>query len=544
MATNAINLSPLFALGNNGFWPTLTRRQPIPAPLASSPQPVVGLGLVKACWALLCHVQGVAVWKQGQTSWEVWLTSASGAGAHVLSGEPSRWYVPFPGYLAAVAGALDVLSARFAGHPAHGQPELVAFSQRWQELLVAVGRAVGAAPPYTEAQLLVAAQDTAATEAMMAGSDALYVALLARQGQGVEVDDAPAPGGLSPSQVDLAWLYALAQPSVATPASVPTQPGQAAPSSTPAVQPVQTEVSKTLVRAIQRGRTALLVGPTGVGKTEAVKQAALVAGATLIKIEGHPGLDDKILFGGVYPDGKGGFSYVEGPLSEAWRYAAEGQRVVLLLDELARMDALYHALLIGALDSLSGAEIAARPKLAWATALLPVALDRAARYRVLSLPNGAVLIAPASHLSVIATTNLGSAYQQATPQLDPALVRRFALRLEVERLEEAARRQILERAGLPDPVAAALVALEEFSVSNTASQGGLLQEALNLGVLLDWGQEALALVEDGTPWPQALTDAAEYTVIPFACPRLADGRLEPPAVNMLRAEVANTVRSL
>src|SRR5579862_9098845 len=418
MATNPINLSPLFALGTSSFWPTLSRRQLIPAHLASSPQPVVGLGLVKACWALLCHLQGVAVYKQGQTSWEVWLASASGAGAHVLSGEPSRWYVPFPGYLAAVAGALDVLSARFSGHPAHGQPEMVAFSQRWQDLLAACVAVTGTTPPYTEAQLLSAAQDAAATEAMMAASDALYAALLARQGQGVEVEDAPAPGGLSPSQVDLAWLYALAQPSVATPAPVPTPPAPVPAQPAPAL--VLTEVGRTLVRAIQRGRAALLVGPTGVGKTEVVKQAALAAGATLVKIEGHPGLDDKLLFGGVYPDGQGSFSYVEGPLTEAWRYAAEGQRVVLLLDELARMDALYHAILIGALDSLSGAEIAARPKLAQAATSLPFSVEPEVRYRVLSLPNGAVLIAPASHLSVMATTNLGSAYQQAAAQLDPA----------------------------------------------------------------------------------------------------------------------------
>ena len=93
-------------------------------------------------------------------------------------------------------------------------------------------------------------------------------------------------------------------------------------------------------------------------------------------------------------------------------------------------------------------------------------------------------------------------------------------------------------------MARALVALEEFSVANTASQGGLLAEALNLGVLLDWGQEAQALVDDGTSWPHALGDAAEYTCIPFACPRLADGRLEPPAVNVLRTEITNAVRSL
>jgi hypothetical protein len=192
--------------------------------------------------------------------------------------------------------------------------------------------------------------------------------------------------------------------------------------------------------------------------------------------------------------------------------------VVLQLDELARMDGLYHAILIGALDSLSSVEIAARPKLAQAATQLSFLVEPAARYRVLSPPSGTVLIAPAPKLSVVATTNLGSAYRQAASQLDPALVRRFALRLEVERLEEAARQAILERQGLPAPVAAALVALEEFPVNNTASQGGLLQEVLNLGVLLDWGQEAQALVADGDTWAHALIDFAEYTCIPFACP--------------------------
>jgi hypothetical protein len=58
------------------------------------------------------------------------------------------------------------------------------------------------------------------------------------------------------------------------------------------------------------------------------------------------------------------------------------------------------------------------------------------------------------------------------------------------------------------------------------------------------GERAAVLVMDGDTWPHALCDAAEYTAIPFACPRLADGRLEPPAVNVLRTEILNTVRSL
>jgi len=526
----SLNLAPLFALGDNAFWPTLTRRQAIPAALASSPQPVVGLGLVKALWALLCHTNGVAIEAPGgqPPCWQIWLSSSSSNGVHELSGNPQTWHIKFQGYLVALAGALDAVCASFPDHPAYGMDETTAFLRRWQELLSSLVTEVQALPPYTEAQLRSAASNPTVNEAMMAASDALFAYLEFRKVMGVSALEMGAQSYLSANATSLALLYQQSAPTA---------------TSAPAVPVIVTEVTRTLLRAIMRGRTALVVGPTGAGKTEAVKHAALAAGAILVKVEGHPGLDDKILFGGVYPDGKGGFNYVEGPLTEAWRYAAEGQRVVLLLDELARMDALYHALLIGALDTLSGAEIAARPKLARASTQLPFVLKPAERYRVLNLPSGTVLIAPADHLSVIATTNLGSAYQQASSQLDPALLRRFALRLEVERLTEDERRAILEQS-LPAPVARALVAVEEFSIANTASQGGLLAEALNLGVLLDWGQEAQALVNDGTLWPQALVDAARYTALPFCCPRLSDGRLEPPAVNMLRSEIIVAARSL
>ena len=283
----SVNLAPLFSLGDASHWPSLSRGQAIPPALASSPQPVVGLGLVKALWALLCHVQELACEApSGQAPrWQIWMTSASSQVVHALAGDDQSWYAKFPGYLVGVCGALDALCACAPTHSGLGRAEAAAFAQRWQALLLCLAVVLQGRPPYTEAELRLAAADTVATEAMMAASDALYAAMLARTSQ-VSVHEAEAAWRLTADAAAVAWLYqqAILPPSAPQPVAV------------------STGVVTTLRRAILRGRTALLVGPTGSGKTEAVKAAALATGATLVKIEGHPGLDDKLLFGGVYPD--------------------------------------------------------------------------------------------------------------------------------------------------------------------------------------------------------------------------------------------------
>ena len=250
-----------------------------------------------------------------------------------------------------------------------------------------------------------------------------------------------------------------------------------------------------LQRAISRGCTALLTGATGIGKTESVKAACLKAGAYLVQIHGHPGLEDRQLFGSTYPDGKGSFAYVEGPLTEAWSYAAEGNKVVLLIDELARMDPYYHAVIIGALDSQSGKEIKARPRIY--TQVKDTIIDEE-RYYVLSLPNGTHLVAPVTNLSLICTTNLGSDYQQATSQLDPSLLRRFQLQFDVKRLEPETKVNILRQQGLPRKVVKLMVDMEDWTAIHTAAQGSLLRAEANLGFLINWAKEAKCLFKRGS----------------------------------------------
>ena len=314
------------------------------------------------------------------------------------------------------------------------------------------------------------------------------------------------------------------------PATLPPGPTRRMPASPPST----TGTAATVQRLIRRGGTALLVGPTGVGKTYAVKQAVLAEGARLVIVKGRPGLDDRQLYGGIYPT-QDHYQWIDGPLAKAWRMAHAGEQVVLTIDELARLDPYHLAALIGALDPVSGAEVRSMQ--------LPLETDDHTLYYVLSLPNGDNLVAPCRHLSIVATTNLGSDYAQLHTTFDAALLRRFSLQLDIESLPGDVQRHILIREQrLPEDAATVLVASAEFSTTAIAANGGLLQRELNLGTLINWAAEARALVDDGTTWSDALRTAADLTAIPFACPRLADGRIEVPAAQMLREHLDTLIR--
>src|SRR3712207_557059 len=161
-------------------------------------------------------------------------------------------------------------------------------------------------------------------------------------------------------------------------------------------------------------------------------------------------------------------------------------------------------------------------------------LDDTIDYYLLQLPNGDRLVAPCHNLSIVATTNLGHDYVQVQQSFDAALLRRFSVQLQVERLEAGVRQQALTARGVPPAMAARMTALEDHTTTQTGAQGGLLQRELNLGTLLAWADEAQALAEDGLAWEVALTLCLPYTVAPFCCPRLSDGSLEAAAVDVLQ----------
>ncbi|WP_428194390.1 AAA family ATPase, partial [Deinococcus saxicola] len=82
-----------------------------------------------------------------------------------------------------------------------------------------------------------------------------------------------------------------------------------------------------LMRRAVYGVRALLIGPTGCGKTELGKRVALALGARLCKVSGRPSLEDRDMIGGVAPT-PAGPRWLDGPLARALRSAQGGERTV------------------------------------------------------------------------------------------------------------------------------------------------------------------------------------------------------------------------
>jgi MoxR-like ATPase len=550
----SLSFAPLYALHENTFWPTLQPRQRIPATLASAKATVgrpsnVGMGMVKAVCTVLTagRITGMAYDATAQR-WALVTTSWSTPGTtHTLGGDATTWWTDHVSYLTGVVALVDALTI------SRTEPFAQEFVTRWTTFLAVLQQELGGSPPpYPTSRLLQAAQSRRCTDGMMAVTDALYFCGQARAGASgangapgtpgtlVAAHERPDPAPLPPTPGAVEqWLYRpharqTNQPSAPKP---DTGPGVAARAA------VDTGTAATLRRLIRRGGTALLVGPTGVGKSLCARHAAVAEGATLVLVEGCPGLEDRDLFGKVYPvEGSGGrtFAWVDGPLAEAWRLAAEGTRVVLVLDELARFDPYHLAPLMGALDRIPGEQLA---HVAGLAPSVKAALQPSEDYRVLKLPNGDRLVAPARLLSVLATTNLGADYIQTQQEFDAALLRRFELHLDVHRLDAATRRSILAGTGVPGWVAEVLVAIEDYSVLETGSHNGLLRRELNLGTCVTWASEARALAAEGLDWAEAVLTAAELTAIPFACPRDTDGYLEAPSAQALRDQIRRVVHA-
>jgi len=73
----------------------------------------------------------------------------------------------------------------------------------------------------------------------------------------------------------------------------------------------------------------LIYGPTGPGKTTSIEAWAASRELRLAQVSGNAALEPRNLFGGLVPDGKGSFAWVDGPVTDVVRNGG-----VLNLDEL------------------------------------------------------------------------------------------------------------------------------------------------------------------------------------------------------------------
>lgn len=511
MSTPTLNpLGGLYQI-KTSLWPTLQRKQIIPDHLASpkrdpSRPSIVGLGIVQGICVVLSEGRVTRLGFNAQR-WSLGITSSTTPGVvHSLGGARSGWYVEHHGYLMATCALSGILTTY------RQEPTAQETLRRYQTFVDELTTFLGVPPPYTAGQFTRAAWHQPATDALMALADEIYFfsKSWAKAVNKILLTELPDPNPLPNLPDAIArYLYLQTAPSPGAAAAMP-RPAQGDPS-----------LETVLCGLIARGGTGLLFGPTSGGKSTAVRRAAVEAQAQLIVVRGRPNLDDRQLYGGITTR-PGGYEWVDGPLTEAWRLATT-QRCVLLVDELLRFDPYYLNAFVGALDRLRGDEVL----------LLPRLDDEARRalrpegwYYVLDVPTGERLVAPAEHLTVIATTNFGSDYLQAT-QIDTALLNRFQVRMAVDRLDRARRLAILGEVALPPGVEEVLADMEEFSVTQCGTHGGLLQRPLTLRTIIDWATEARALMqEQGSVLSEALLLTARYTIIPYACPWLDTGAVE------------------
>lgn len=151
----------------------------------------------------------------------------------------------------------------------------------------------------------------------------------------------------------------------------------------------------------------LLEGDKGAGKTTMARGLAQRREAVLVEVQGNESLEAGDLLGHFVPAQKD-LVWKDGRLSQAFRLAGKGNKVVLLLDELLRIPGRQLSVLLAALSPFDD-------KYTLATGRMVAVEDGVGVEETLQCP--------VENLAVVATTNVGMQY--AVDNIDPALADRF-----------------------------------------------------------------------------------------------------------------------
>ncbi len=159
-------------------------------------------------------------------------------------------------------------------------------------------------------------------------------------------------------------------------------------------------------------KPVLLEGGKGIGKTVASFQACRDMDIEPCLLQGFTGIESRDILGGnvLAPDEKGnmGYIWVDGPLTEAFRRAAAGEKSILIIDEILRIPSRELGVLTSALAPVDGHYLLCTDR-------VMVGDDGIGRKEVIK--------APVENLAVVASTNLGSGYQ--VDDMEKALSDRF-----------------------------------------------------------------------------------------------------------------------
>jgi len=155
----------------------------------------------------------------------------------------------------------------------------------------------------------------------------------------------------------------------------------------------------------------MLVGPKGSSKTHGMWQYALsLENVNIIDQDMNEGLEASDLLGMLIPTKDGTLEWMDGSLSEAFRKASKGEKVILIYDEILRMPQRELSILVGSLVPKNG-------KL------------RLRTNRMISSGDGMyvteILECDPSNLWVMAASNIGAGY--SVDSMDEAFADRFRI---------------------------------------------------------------------------------------------------------------------
>jgi MoxR-like ATPase len=261
---------------------------------------------------------------------------------------------------------------------------------------------------------------------------------------------------------------------------------------------------------LRRGKTVLLAGPTGTGKTLAVEEVAQqMPDARLVRVEGKEGLLDVDFLGNIVPR-EDQRVWQDGPLAEAIQ-SAQCDPVLIFLDEITRFPREQINLLIGFLNRKSG-DLCRQEDLN---------VDGDGPFYVARVPqdNSKVFACPCEHLLIVAAANFGKDY--AVYPLDPALRRRFTMVVEFDYPGKEAEIDLLARSTSLDRVfAEALVAVA--IESRRVHENGDLPGQIDTASLIEWERKC---VEFDARTALQVMDMAALTWANLVCGRTHDGRV-------------------
>ena len=226
-------------------------------------------------------------------------------------------------------------------------------------------------------------------------------------------------------------------------------------------------------------RHLLFIGEKGSGKTHDIYAYMKDNSLDHVFVGGNADVEAMDLKGNLLPFEKNGeknFIWVDGPLTQAFRRAAAGEKVILFIDELLRMSKSAQSLLVPALTTdIHGNYV----------------LDTG---RVIDVVDGVgkteCIKAPSQNLWVLATTNMGAEY--GTPDMESALEDRFELIEKNNSLDKIIRvlKEIAETKGFGDEVVSQMTDFYESMVA--LKEEGVLAKLINLRHLAQSMEDAMS----------------------------------------------------